>query len=175
MVVNANPSRPAHDPEKAALLGTLNAQRRHILAMVDGLDDQVLRKPVLPSGWHCLGLIRHLTCTEDYWFGRSANGEPALPAADQGDDTDDWFVPELEPAAAVFARYCEAVARSNEIIETTPLDAAPKRPDPVWTEWGIDFPDLRTILHHMVVETSVHAGHVDAARELIDGRQWIVL
>ena len=39
----------------------------------------------------------------------------------------------------------------------------------------MDFPDLRTILLHMIVETSVHAGHLDTTRELIDGRQWIVL
>ena len=28
---------------------------------------------------------------------------------------------------------------------------------------------------HVLKETASHAGHLDAARELIDGRQWIVL
>jgi hypothetical protein len=28
---------------------------------------------------------------------------------------------------------------------------------------------------HVITETAVHAGHLDAVRELIDGRQWIVL
>jgi hypothetical protein len=28
---------------------------------------------------------------------------------------------------------------------------------------------------HVVTETAVHAGHLDATRELLDGRQWIVL
>lgn len=28
---------------------------------------------------------------------------------------------------------------------------------------------------HVIKETACHAGHLDAARELIDGRQWIVL
>jgi Protein of unknown function (DUF664) len=27
----------------------------------------------------------------------------------------------------------------------------------------------------MITETAVHAGHLDAVREIIDGRQWIVL
>ena len=27
----------------------------------------------------------------------------------------------------------------------------------------------------MITETATHAGHLDAARELIDGGQWIVL
>jgi hypothetical protein len=26
---------------------------------------------------------------------------------------------------------------------------------------------------HVVTETAVHAGHLDAVRELIDGRQWL--
>jgi hypothetical protein len=28
---------------------------------------------------------------------------------------------------------------------------------------------------HVIAETACHAGHLDAARELIDGRQWVVL
>jgi hypothetical protein len=28
---------------------------------------------------------------------------------------------------------------------------------------------------HVVTETACHAGHLDAARELIDGRRWLVL
>ncbi len=28
---------------------------------------------------------------------------------------------------------------------------------------------------HMIVETATHAGHLDAVRELIDGRQWITV
>jgi hypothetical protein len=30
-------------------------------------------------------------------------------------------------------------------------------------------------LLHTMTETGTHAGHLDAARELIDGRQWYVL
>jgi hypothetical protein len=28
---------------------------------------------------------------------------------------------------------------------------------------------------HVVTETAVHAGHLDAVRELVDGRQWIIV
>jgi hypothetical protein len=27
---------------------------------------------------------------------------------------------------------------------------------------------------HVITETAIHAGHLDAVRELIDGRQWLV-
>jgi hypothetical protein len=28
---------------------------------------------------------------------------------------------------------------------------------------------------HVIAETACHAGHLDAVREILDGRQWIVL
>jgi hypothetical protein len=31
------------------------------------------------------------------------------------------------------------------------------------------------VLLHVIAETAVHASHLDAVRELVDGRQWIVL
>jgi uncharacterized protein DUF664 len=35
--------------------------------------------------------------------------------------------------------------------------------------------DLRQISLHVIAETACHAGHLDAVRELIDGRTWMVL
>ena len=40
-------------------------------------------------------------------------------------------------------------------------------------DWRMD--DLREIAMHVVTETACHAGHLDTARELVDGRQWMVL
>jgi len=161
------------DREKDALLGGLEGQRRHVLAMLEGLSDQQLRTAMLPSGWHCLGLVRHLTLHEDYWFRQSVNGE--LPVVSGQDEGDDWTVPEDQLPHEILDRYRSAVARSNEIIAATPLDAPPRRPDPEWQEWGMTFQDLRTIMVHVLIDTSVHAGHLDATRELIDGRQWVVI
>jgi hypothetical protein len=47
--------------------------------------------------------------------------------------------------------------------------------DPRWGEWGKRFTDLRFVMLHVLKETAAHAGHLDAAAELLDGRQWIVL
>jgi uncharacterized protein DUF664 len=55
------------------------------------------------------------------------------------------------------------------------MDAAPRRPDPEWAKWGMDYPDVRSVLMHVITETAVRAGHLDAVRELIVGRQWVVL
>jgi Protein of unknown function (DUF664) len=41
-----------------------------------------------------------------------------------------------------------------------------RHPDPP----GAEISDLRDIVLHMVEDTARHAGHLDAARELLDGR-----
>jgi hypothetical protein len=58
---------PAVNREMELLLGHLNAQRRHVLGIVDGLSEDQLRRPVLPSGWHCLGLIKHLAWSDEHY------------------------------------------------------------------------------------------------------------
>jgi len=40
-------------------------------------------------------------------------------------------------------------------------------------DWRLN--NHRDILFHVMTETACHAGHLDAVRELIDGRQWLVL
>jgi hypothetical protein len=87
----------------------------------------------------------------------------------------EWQLDGGETPADVFARYRDECARSDAIIRATPLDSPPAQPDPMWQEWGMSFPNLRVIMLHMIVEVAAHAGHADAARELIDGKQWLVL
>ena len=87
----------------------------------------------------------------------------------------DWQVAPDEPADDVLAEYRDEIRQSDAILAVTALDAAPKQPDPEWANWGMEFPDLRSVLMHVITETAVHAGHLDAVRELIDGRQWVVL
>ncbi len=45
------------DDGTRALRTVLDGQRRHVLGILDGLDEAALRRPVLPSGWHCLGMV----------------------------------------------------------------------------------------------------------------------
>jgi Protein of unknown function (DUF664) len=51
-------SSPVVSGESGALVSSLNAQRDHVLGILDGLPDEALRRRVLPSGWTCLGLVR---------------------------------------------------------------------------------------------------------------------
>jgi Protein of unknown function (DUF664) len=166
---------PADDTaERALLLRRLAGQRHHVLSQLEGLSDEHLRRPVLPSGWSCLGLVRHLTLSDErYWFEVVVAGEPLdfWPEGENGD----WRVEPDEPAEAVIAAYRAAIERSDEIVAARSLDDAPVQPEDWWESAGLSFPDLRAILVHVLVESATHAGHLDAVRELLDGRQYLVV
>jgi hypothetical protein len=85
-----------------------------------------------------------------------------------------WKVSAETSPEAVFDRYRQQVALAHAIIAATPVDAEPAAwPDEIWPDWRL--PDLRAIMLHVITETARHAGHLDAARELLDGRTWLTL
>ena len=157
------------------MLDSLERQRNHVLGILEGLSGEQLRQPVLPSGWNALGMVKHLALdAEHYWFRCVVGGESLDSVPNRSDeDRGVWQVAANESAEHVFNLYRDEVARANAIISVTPLDAAPKQRDPWWGDWEV--PDLRFVILHMITETACHAGHLDAAREILDGRQWIVL
>jgi uncharacterized damage-inducible protein DinB len=158
-------------PERDALLQALHAQRDHVLDALAGLSDEALRRPVLPSGWTCIGLVQHLALdVERFWFGAVTAGEPV----DLTSGADAWQVPADTSAGAVVDLYRTEAARSDAVITATALDARP-----AWwpVEVFADLPErnLRSTVLHVLTETACHAGHLDAACEILDGRQHLVL
>jgi uncharacterized damage-inducible protein DinB len=158
--------------ERTTLLSYLSAQRAHVLGILEGLDEEALRRSVLPSGWTCLGLVQHLALdVERFWFRCIVASEQT---AIDGLSADAWHVGAEVPAAAVFDVYRQEIDRANAIITATPLSAAPAWwPADLFGDWRLH--NLRQIILHVMTETACHAGHLDAARELIDGRRWLVL
>lgn len=156
------------DAATVALRRFLDAQRRRVFAVLDGLPDEALRRPALPSGWSCLGLVNHLAAEERLWFRDIVAGEPVPLPASTRDDAAEWDVPPGEPASAVFDRYRDEIRRSDAILAAVPFDAHPHRRFERWPDWKIR--DVRWVVLHMIEETARHLGHLDAARELLDGR-----
>ncbi|MBB4938478.1 hypothetical protein FHR32_002783 [Streptosporangium album] len=146
-----------------------------MLGILDGLDEEALRRPVLPSGWTCLGLVRHLALdVERFWFRAVVAGEQNVIdwLAEAPDDA--WQVGPDVPAEDVFDLYRQEIDLANAIITATPLDTPPAwRAPGIFSDWRHH--DLREIILHVITETACHAGHLDAVRELIDGRSWLVL
>ncbi|MEV8547592.1 DinB family protein [Streptomyces sp. NPDC051572] len=174
MPVTEDASETAPDNEVRALLRVLAGQRRHVLGILDGLDAEALRRPVLPSGWHCLGLVQHLALdVERFWFRAVVAGEEEIiRGLTSGDEA--WNVAPEARASDVLDGYRQDAEFSDTVITTTPADG-------VLAWWPQDLfgaphlHTLRDVLLHVITETACHAGHLDAARELIDGRRWLVL
>jgi hypothetical protein len=162
------PARDLADP-KELLLGFLDNYRSVVVAKLDGLPDTELRTSRLPSGWTPLALLNHLLHMERRWlrWGFLAEAVPD-PFADSDDD-DRWLVgPDVtlaDLAAALEAagrdtREIAGAARLADVAQPGgrfPADDPRPRPTLAW------------ILTHVLQEYARHAGHLDIARELIDG------
>jgi uncharacterized damage-inducible protein DinB len=160
------------DPETQAMLDCLQNQRAHVLGILEGLTDGEHRQPMLPSGWSILGLVHHLAVdVERFWFREVVAGE-ILPGSDNA-AVSAWEVAPTTPVASVLDSYRVEIERANVIVASTSLDAEPRVWPDFFGEWRLA--DLRAVLLHVIAETACHAGHLDAARELIDGRTWLKL
>ena len=162
-------------PETGALLESLTIQRDHVLGILEGLTDDQLRRPVLPSGWSCLGMVQHLTISDErFWFRGIVGGDSACvsASADEAKAEAIWQVAPDAPAAAVLEAYRQEIELADAVIAATPLDQPPAIwPTEIWPDWRL--PNLRAVILHVITETACHAGHLDAARELVDGHQWM--
>lgn len=153
-VRDTKPPRADAD-EKTILLGFLDYLRDAIAAKAEGVAEPQVRTAGVPSGTSLLGLVKHLTFVERFWF--------------LGEDADNWSetmrpAPE-ETAAGVLANYRQAVGRANRLIGAcTDLDLPAPRPPHRGSA-----PSMRWVLVHMIEETGRHAGHADIIREQIDG------
>ena len=147
----------------------LRAQRESVLAIVEGLSEEAWHRSVVPTGWTPAGMLEHLGGAEWHWFqGVVAGKQPELP----GDVEEDQ--PPYDPTTVVFATdassaevlafYRDQCAASESVLATTRLSARPRG-----THGQYEPPNVRWVVLHMIEETARHAGHLDLARELLDG------
>jgi uncharacterized damage-inducible protein DinB len=160
--------------ERRALFDALNNQREHIFEALQGLDADELRRRVLPSGWSCLGLVNHLSLdVERFWFQAVVAGEQSVVEDILGSSDNAWEVDESVAAEAVLQGYRDNIGLADATVADRPLDATPAWWPSFFGSWRLD--SLREIALHVITETATHAGHLDAARELIDGKLHLVL
>ena len=95
-----------NDRTKSALLGALDAARRHVLDIIDGLDDEALRQPYAVR-LEFLDMIKHLTYDEEiFWFRAVVAGEQeAIDLLETPQAQASWKVADAVPAADVLADY----------------------------------------------------------------------
>jgi uncharacterized damage-inducible protein DinB len=157
------------DDASRMLLGFLQYQRDSVLKIVEGLPEEAWQRPVVPTGWTVAGMLWHLGGAEYHWFQNVTTGVKQEPSSDEEVGEYDplaAFTCEL-PSAEVIADYRDVCRRSDEVLAVTPLSAAPRG---VHTDPELEVPNVRWIVLHMIEETAAHSGHLEIARELLDGK-----
>jgi uncharacterized damage-inducible protein DinB len=161
------------ETELQLLARFLSQQRAHVLSTIEGLSDDQLGARLLPSGWSFAEMLSHLTLgVEHYWFRCIVNGEPFDVLPPGGDS--DWRAAESLGPAEIVAGYRAAAEVTDGVVASMGLDDAPRQRDPAWPT-TVRFATNREIVLHVIAESACHAGHLDAARELLDRRQWLVM
>jgi Protein of unknown function (DUF664) len=161
----------ASEDEPVILLAFLEKQRASVLSVVEGLSEAAWHTSVVPSGWTPAGLVEHLGNAERHWFQGVVTGVVQELPWDEGRPPYDPFAAFGcdRPSADIIAFYRDQCRRSDEVLAVTGLSAPPRgaHPDP---EIADQVTSVRWIVLHMIEETAAHSGHLEVARELIDGQ-----
>lgn len=165
---------PADDPredapslldERGTLREFLRCQRLTLEVKCQGLDGEAMaRRSVEPSTLSLLGLVRHMSNVERYWFREVMAGTDNVRRYGTGDADFDGAVADPAVVEEAWRAWREDVAFADEVIDgIADLGTTAKRRDGALVS-------LREVLVHMVEEYARHNGHADLLRERIDGR-----
>jgi hypothetical protein len=152
--------------ERTMLESWLEYHRATLALKCAGLtEEQLCLATAPPSRLSLLGLVRHMTEVERFWFQRVLLGadEPPLYYTDDNPDGDMFDVDPAQAQADVqqFAEQCaasrSAASRFADLETPAPWD------------FGGEQASLRWIYVHMIEEYARHNGHADLIREAVDG------
>ena len=156
------------DFAKAYLHDDIREVRQSLLGKLDGVSEYDARRPLTRTGTNLLGLIKHLTMSEAWYFG-AVFGRPCPDPLPRYDDPgyanrDSLWVEAHESHADIVDGYERACRHADATIEALPIDAAGHVP---W--WPRPDVTLFNVMVHLLAETNRHAGHADILREQLDG------
>jgi len=158
---------PASTPDlRGLMLSYLDFFRGVVADKVEGLSAAELGSSVVPSGWTPAGLVNHLVNVERRWLRWGFLAEP-LPDPWRDATDDGWVTPDADPGE-LRALLASAGARSRAIVEAHELTETAAVGGRFADEASA--PQLQWILLHLIQEYARHTGHLDIARELVDGQ-----
>jgi uncharacterized damage-inducible protein DinB len=153
--------------ERESLQAWLDFHRATLLGKCAGLTaDQLKQQSVAPSKLTLLGLVRHMTEVERWWFRiHGGDQDMPMPYSSDGDEEADFDAladADAEADLAAFQREtqeADAAVRGKQLDTVVPSHG--HNPERVR--------DIRWIYVHMIEEYARHNGHADIIREQIDG------
>jgi hypothetical protein len=102
----------------------LERGREAVLWKLDGLSEYDVRRPMTPTGTNLLGLVKHLTFGEGWYFGNCFDRPFPEPLDDWMDDdpepNSDLYARPDESRAFIIERYRRACAHADATIDAVP-------------------------------------------------------
>jgi hypothetical protein len=151
---------------RGLLLDYLDFFRGVVAAKLDGLPAADLTSSRVPSGWTPSGLVHHLVNVERRWLEWGFLAEPIEDPWRDASVDGGWITLD-RPAGELRAMLSEAGTRTRSIVEAHQLTDV-SRVGGRFTDQATA-PQLHWILLHLLQEYARHSGHLDIARELVDG------
>ncbi|MHA7984343.1 DinB family protein [Rathayibacter sp. CAU 1779] len=162
------PNRALAD-ERDILVGFLDYDRSAVGRKLQALSDADASTSVIPSGWSMIELAWHLAAMERRWLRWSFLGEALQDPYPDADDSGSWRVPAGLTVAEVLDTLRTGGEATRRIVAEHDLDERAHLGGKYTGDDDQPLPTLRWILTYVVQEYSRHLGHLDIARELIDG------
>ncbi|TDC34558.1 DinB family protein [Micromonospora sp. 15K316] len=152
---------------KEYLHGDLREIRETMLWKLDGLPEYDIRRPLTMTGTNLLGLVKHLSIMESWYFGEVFDRpfpEPLPRWNDVREHGALMWAAAHETREEIIDRYRRVWEHSDATITALAIDSPGHVP---W--WPRPDVTLFNILVHVLTETNRHAGHADILREQLDG------
>jgi hypothetical protein len=153
--------------ERQSLEEWLEFHRQTLFSKCAGLNaEQLKTRAVPPSNLSLLGLVRHMTEVERWWFRMHADAQDVtfLYCPDDSPNGDFDDIEEADAEADLAAFLAEIEAARAAVAGHSLEEVVPSRGDhPERVR------NIRWIYVHMIEEYARHNGHADLLRELTDG------
>jgi hypothetical protein len=164
---------PIAGDEAAALIGSLERQRRIFAWKCGGLDAAGLATKIAASSMTLGGLLKHMALVEDSHFARLVLDEkPGAPwtAWDYNSDPEwEWKTAADDSPEELTALWEGSVARSRAVLRAALAEGGPEQLGKFVSKRTGESPNLRRIILDMIEEYARHIGHADLIREAVDG------
>lgn len=153
--------------ERELLEAHIEFCRQTVIYKVSGISKINGIKRLGPTSTSVLGLLRHLTEVEYWWFQDRFAGIPFTDSRSTDSEPDgEFIITETDTVESLIQGYEMACENSRHISKGISLDELAFHPRPSDNK----APSLRWIYLHLIDETARHAGHIDIYRELLDGK-----
>jgi len=117
---------PGQGSERLLLQGQLDSLRQTLIRKVDGLDRVAASRRLVPSQTTLLGIMKHSTDTEEWWFRVTMNGENILLTYHTPEDEyADWRIEPHDTVESVVAAYRAACTAPTKRSHRTRWTTSP--------------------------------------------------